>query len=252
MLLLLCNYQCWRRSNPGFEMARSECSKHLCLAVRVDGNQKGSSMDKLIETTVRWFFCHCVKSCSFSCSTLPGFILMNPLRLALVHMIRTWYTNNWSFYPWESQVKIQLSATSMFCRALDFHRMASCLPLRQPRSFSLTACAMAALIDFDRLQDPIACICATEQCLLVARESGVVQRYALPLGTVGFGRKVQARYAAMPLSLQPVEATFGLGMSLHHSLSATGSLTNIGWSWIFLPDPTRSRFSVIPGFVCSS
>jgi len=29
-------------------------------------------------------------------------------------------------------------------------------------------------------QDPIACICATEQCLLVARESGVVQRYALP------------------------------------------------------------------------
>eukprot|EP00439_Symbiodinium_sp_Y106_P080708 s175_g19.t1 len=29
-------------------------------------------------------------------------------------------------------------------------------------------------------QDPIACICATEQCLLVARESGVVHRYALP------------------------------------------------------------------------
>lgn len=29
-------------------------------------------------------------------------------------------------------------------------------------------------------QDPIACICATEQCLLVARESGIVQRYALP------------------------------------------------------------------------
>jgi len=29
-------------------------------------------------------------------------------------------------------------------------------------------------------QDPIACICATEQCLLVARESGVVQRYSLP------------------------------------------------------------------------
>ncbi|CAJ1415377.1 unnamed protein product [Effrenium voratum] len=29
-------------------------------------------------------------------------------------------------------------------------------------------------------QDPIACICATEQCLLIARESGVVQRYALP------------------------------------------------------------------------
>lgn len=29
-------------------------------------------------------------------------------------------------------------------------------------------------------QDLIACICATEQCLLVARESGVVQRYALP------------------------------------------------------------------------
>ena len=28
-------------------------------------------------------------------------------------------------------------------------------------------------------QDPIACICATEQCLLVARESGVVHRYAL-------------------------------------------------------------------------
>ncbi|CAE7432828.1 Wdr35 [Symbiodinium pilosum] len=29
-------------------------------------------------------------------------------------------------------------------------------------------------------QDPIACICATEQCLLIARESGVVHRYALP------------------------------------------------------------------------
>lgn len=29
-------------------------------------------------------------------------------------------------------------------------------------------------------QDPIACITATEQCFLVARESGVVQRYSLP------------------------------------------------------------------------
>mmetsp|Transcript_3004 Transcript_3004/g.7686 ORF Transcript_3004/g.7686 Transcript_3004/m.7686 type:complete len:1249 (+) Transcript_3004:101-3847(+) len=29
-------------------------------------------------------------------------------------------------------------------------------------------------------QDPIACITATEQCLLVARESGIVQRYSLP------------------------------------------------------------------------
>jgi WD repeat-containing protein 35 len=30
------------------------------------------------------------------------------------------------------------------------------------------------------VQDPIACITATEQCFLVARESGVVQRYSLP------------------------------------------------------------------------
>merc|ERR1719265_3088687 len=29
-------------------------------------------------------------------------------------------------------------------------------------------------------QDPIAAISATEQCFLVARESGVVQRYSLP------------------------------------------------------------------------
>lgn len=29
-------------------------------------------------------------------------------------------------------------------------------------------------------QDPIACVCATEHCFLVARESGVVQRYSLP------------------------------------------------------------------------
>jgi len=29
-------------------------------------------------------------------------------------------------------------------------------------------------------QDPIACVAATEQCFLVARESGVVQRYSLP------------------------------------------------------------------------
>ena len=29
-------------------------------------------------------------------------------------------------------------------------------------------------------QDPIACICASDCCLLVARESGIVQRYSLP------------------------------------------------------------------------
>ena len=50
----------------------------------------------------------------------------------------------------------------------------------------LQGATQESMLDFDRsmilsFEDPIACICATEQCLLVARESGVVQRYSLPM-----------------------------------------------------------------------
>lgn len=110
-------------------------------------------------------------------------------------------------------------------------------------------------------QDPIACACATEQCLLVARESGVVQRYALSTAQISrYDEKIRKdtkRYEETVVTLRNgynghtkkeqgrrkkeegknleiicsnkcrpkfflSKAAFGVGGTIHHSLSSAG------------------------------
>lgn len=51
---------------------------------------------------------------------------------------------------------------------------------------------------FKRSDDPIACVCASEKMLVVARESGVVKFYSMPLVTFSH----QAKLACRPYQLE--------------------------------------------------
>ena len=68
------------------------------------------------------------------------------------------------------------------------------------------------------VEDPIACICATEQCFLVARESGVVHRYALQ-GPESCDLHVY--FADCPSQDQAPPL---IGSAVHHPMPPAGSL----------------------------